>query len=45
MALLLDFFSGRPKLHPPHSGREAFIAVQDRDPYVESLLLALRGLK
>ena len=41
----LDFLGRTSKPFLSHSGKEAFLAVQDRDPYLERLLLALQRRK
>jgi hypothetical protein len=45
IASSLDFLGGTLKPLLSHPGKETFIAVQDRDPYLERLLLALHGRK
>ena len=41
VAAPLDLLSGRSRPLLPDPGRERCMAVQDRDPYLETLLLAL----
>ncbi len=45
VASSLDFLGGTLRPFLSYSGKETFIAVQDRDPYLERLLLALHGRK
>ena len=45
VASSLDFLGGTLKPFLSHPGKEMFIAVQDRDPYLERLLLTLQGRK
>jgi len=45
VAVPLGFLGGRLKSFLPGQEKETFTAIQDRDPYLENLLLVLNGRK
>ena len=45
ITLSLRCFNGWPRTLLSHSGKETVSLVQDRDPYLESLLIALHNRK